>query len=90
MTSLTRHASTRSVQRGIPPLVIDWVMSYGEVARSRGANTYFLTKRTRKNLEKDIGSILYKRVSDLLDIYVVVGEQSRIITTAHRLRRRKK
>jgi len=30
MTDLTRHATRRSADRGIPPLIIEWLRTYGE------------------------------------------------------------
>lgn len=70
----------RSQQRGIPPLVIDYVVNYGRQIRRKGANVYFVDKKSRKALKMDIGSVAYDRLDDLFGAYVVV-------TTARRCKR---
>ena len=89
MNNLTRHAAVRSQQRGIPPLIIDLVVDYGTEIQRRGASVYFLDKLTRRNLKKEIGSIAYKRLDDLLDAYVVVSGDGTIVTTGKHYRRLK-
>ena len=79
MNDLTYHAAVRSQQRGIPPLIIDLVVSYGKMIQRRGASVYFLDKLTRRNRKK-IGSIAYRRLDDLLDAYVVVADDGAVVT----------
>ena len=81
------HAAIRAQQRAVPPLVVDWLMAYGSKERHRGANVYFLDKGARRTLKKEIGSLPYKRMEDLLDAYVVVSDDDKIITVAKRYKR---
>lgn len=84
MDTYSKHASNRSRQRCIPATIIDWIINYGVEKRSNGANTFFMNKKTRKAFKKDIGSIVYNRIKDLLDAYVVVADDGTIITAAWR------
>jgi len=34
---LTKHARKRMQQRGIPGLVVDWLLAYGEIDHQQGA-----------------------------------------------------
>ena len=89
MNDLTYHAAVRSQQRGIPPLIINLVVSYGKMIQRRGASVYFLDKLTRRNLKKEIGSIAYRRLDDLLDAYVVVADDGAVVTTGKHYKRLK-
>ena len=89
MNDLTCHAEIRSQQRGIPPLIIDMVISYGKIIQRRGASVYFLDKMTRRILKRAIGSIAYKRLDDLLDAYVVVASDGTVVTTGKHYKRLK-
>ena len=89
MLNLTHHADVRIQQRGIPPLIIDLLMNYGRLTRHKGADVYFLDSESRKSLKRDIGSLVYKRLQDLLDAYVVVADDGLVITAAKRYRRLK-
>lgn len=83
----TRHAETRAQQRGIPPFIVDIVIENGHSARRRGADVYFLDQRDRKALRKKMGKLVYRRLEDLFDAYVVMGDDGRVITCGHRYRR---
>lgn len=84
MNNYSKHASHRSQQRCIPSIIVDWIITYGVAKRSNGANTFFMDKKTRKSFKKDVGNIVYSRIKDLLDAYVVVADNGTIITTAWR------
>lgn len=84
MTRSTRHASRRAQQRGISKLAIDLVLDFGVSSRSYGASVYRLDKKGRKRLQSSIGSLAYKRLSDLLDVQVVLSDDEQLITVAHR------
>jgi hypothetical protein len=83
MNDLTHHAAIRSQQRGIPPLIVNLVMSYGKMIQRRGSSVYFLDKLTRRNLKKEIGSIAYKRLDDLLDANVVANDRAVVTIGKH-------
>jgi len=52
-----------------------------------GADVYSLDKHSRKTMIKEIGEIAYKRLRDLLDIFVVVADDGHVITTGKRFKR---
>lgn len=84
--NLTKHARARSQQRAIPEFVMDLLVSYGKSKRRHGAEVYYLDKFSRKQLRQYIGSIIYSRISDLLDCYVVIADDGAVITTGKRLK----
>lgn len=90
MEGYTRHCSARTQQRTIPPLIVDWLRDYGRVTRHRGADVYYFDKATRKTLRSRIGSVPYKRLADLLDVYVVISDDGKVITACKRLAHLKK
>ena len=52
----SRHAAIRSQQRGIPQLIIDWLITYGAVATDgRGASTHYFDHHARCRLSQDVG-----------------------------------
>ena len=81
------HCDIRCKQRGIPDLVIDWLIGYGKVTRRHGADVYYLDKKTRRQLRREIGTIAYKRMEDLLDTFLVLSDNGTIITTGKRTKR---
>ena len=87
ISQYTNHAKVRTQQRGIPPLIVDFIYRYGQAVRSNGADVYCLNKLSRKKLKQDIGSIVYRRIRDLLDTYIVVSDSGYLITAAKRYKR---
>jgi hypothetical protein len=83
----TKHAQARLQQRNIPPLVVEWLRDYGTVVYSHGAEKLIFDKAAKKRLEKGIGAVVVDRCSDLLDVYIVVGEGDCLVTAAHRSKR---
>ena len=85
---LTKHATNRQQQRGIPPLIMDWLTSFGTTSHDHhGAEILFFDKRSRKALAKAVGEEVVSRLSDLLDTYAVVSDGGAIITVGHRFKR---
>jgi hypothetical protein len=84
---LTRHANVRCQQRGIPRLIVDWLLQYGtQTKASGGAETYFFDKRARRRIERDCGREIVRRLGDLLDAYLVIADDE-IVTVGHRHKR---
>lgn len=85
----TGHAEKRMQQRGIPPLVIDWLYAYGESHFDhRGGEVLFFNKKSIRALKRSIGSIVYRKVEHLLDCYLVESDGV-IITVGRRYKRLK-
>jgi hypothetical protein len=86
MANLTKHAAQRCQQRGIPPFIMDLIIAYGETSRRGGAELSFLTKESRRQLERDLGHKVYARIEDQLDVYIVHND-TEVITAAKRTSR---
>lgn len=85
--NMTNHASTRSQQRAIPPLVIDLLLQFGKSeATGAGVAKVFFDKRARKRVAAYAGP-LARLLDDHLDLYAVVGQNQQVITVGHRMER---
>lgn len=85
----TRHGMTQMQRRSIPPVIVSWLSLFGATVRRHGAEVCYLDKRARKELRKQLGTKIYSRIEDQLDIYLVVSDQEDLITAAHRRKRLK-
>ena len=83
------HAQIRKQQRAVPQIIVEWLQDYGCVTRKEGADVYYLDKKSRRKLKKDIGSVPYRRMEDLLDAYVVIADDGSIVTVGWRYKRLK-
>lgn len=85
--NMTLHASKRSQQRGIPPLIIDWLQAYGdEIHDHKGACVYFFSRRAKRQIEKSIGSALVRRYHEKMNTYAVVSSDGHLITVGMRFK----
>jgi hypothetical protein len=82
---LSLHGRARLQQRGITLDQVLTVMAFGAEQRSHGASRYFLDKKARACLAVEMPDVL--RVVERLDIHIVVGDDDRLITAAHRTKR---
>jgi hypothetical protein len=85
----SKHASRRMQQRGIPPWVVTWLVEFSQIRYDhRGGIMYYFDRRSRRNLEREVGSRLVARLSDYLNVYVVVSSRDEaVVTVGHRYRR---
>lgn len=82
-TTITKHASIRQQQRGIPLLVIDLLMEFGSSEPAGGgASMLFFDKPAMRRLNSYAGA-LAKMLREHLNVYAVVSGQT-VITTGHR------
>ena len=89
----THHALARARQRGIPPLIEQWLDTYGqEDYDGNGARRVFFSKASIRRMERDFGRAPVQKLSEWLDVYKVEDSSSGwVITIGHRhrhLRRR--
>lgn len=84
--NMTEHAAKRVQQRGIPPIIVEWLHSYGAEEHSHGACKLYFDHHARKRMARDIGAQVVDRLGDLLNAYIVVAG-SRLVTAGHRTRR---
>ena len=83
--ALTRHAATRLRQRAITVEQVLMVIDFGSEQRAHGATRFFLDKLARHRLTQ----VQPSRIRDLgsLNIQVVLADDGRLITAAHRTKR---
>lgn len=84
---MTNHAIQRSQQRCIPPLIIHWLCQYGTRKRNiNGTMLCFFDRKSLRLIASDVGRVVIRRLSNLMDAYLVIAG-NRIITVGHRYKR---
>ena len=85
----SRHAKVRGQQRGIPPLIEQWLDEFGEEEYDdRGGVVRYFSRRSIRTMERAFGSAPVRRMSEYLDAYKVESSHDgTIITVGHRCRR---
>lgn len=84
--NMTRHASIRQQQRGIPSLLVDLLLDFGSSEPAgEGTSMLFFDKQAKRRLNSYAGP-LAKILEEHLDVYVIISDQT-IITTGHRYER---
>lgn len=84
--NVTHHAQARIQQRGIPPLIVEWLMEFGAREAHHGADRVFFDKQSKKKLAQRFGHQVVDRMGDLLNMYLVESEGN-VVTAGHRTRR---
>lgn len=79
---LSRHASIRAQQRGIPRSVLNNIYRFGEVRNASGAISYLLTKEALDDASAELSKQEVQQLSRFRDVYLVVGDQQKVITAA--------
>ena len=84
---LSEHASKRSQQRAIPPLLIDLLIKFGNrQSVGNGASKLFFDKPSRRQVKAYAGT-LSRILDEHLDLYAVVARDNTVVTVAHRFER---
>jgi len=84
----TKHAMKRSQQRGIPALIEDLLLLYGDHKHEPdNKEIYFFSKQSRKKMEKDLGKPVVMQLSKFLDIAMVKASDDSVVTVFKRDRR---
>lgn len=82
------HASVRAQQRGIPPLIIDWLLTFGEEEPDRdGSTIVYFNKHSRQLIGKEAGEAVVRQLERFLDAYAVLSHDGAIVTCGHRTKR---
>jgi hypothetical protein len=85
---LTSHARERLQQRAIPPFMIDLLHRFGSSMRCHGADRLFFDKAAIRRLKSHFGGARGLRAFEAwLSVYVVVGDNGRVVTIGHQDRR---
>ena len=86
----TNHAATRSQQRGIPPLINNWLLDYGhEIYDGRGGVIRCFTHTSIRAMERDIGRAPLKRMSEFLRCYLVQSSRDGVVITVGKRHQKK-
>ena len=81
----TTHAAIRSQQRGIPPLVGDWLLDYGrEEFTGHGQIIRYFSNDSIRKMEGDIGKTPVRRMAEYLRCYMVQSNDGVVITVGKR------
>ena len=71
-------------QRGVPPLIVEWLLQYGAVVYDHnGARIRFFDRESRKRIRRAKGDIALRRFHELFDSYAVVAEDGTVVTVGH-------
>jgi hypothetical protein len=83
---MSLHASMRCQQRGIPPLIRQWLQDFGSEVATHGATKRYFDRRAKKRLTAAVAAQVVDRLGGLLNVYIVEGDEQ-VITAGHRTRR---
>ena len=84
----TRHADIRAQQRGIPPMIDQWLDLYGqEEYDGHGGVVVYLNKASIRHMERDLGRRPVARMSEWFDAYKVRASSGETVTIGHRTSR---
>jgi hypothetical protein len=84
---MTAHALERAQQRCIPPLIIHWLCQYGSRRRRHnGTIICYFDKKSVRLIASDVGHVVIRRLSGLMNAYLVIAG-TQIVTVGHRYRR---
>lgn len=86
--NMTTHAAIRSQQRGIPPLVMQWLDQFGEECYDgHGAIIRYFSRASRREMEREFGCDLVSKLSQYFKAYKVETHEGMVITTGHLTKR---
>lgn len=86
MNFISKHASDRSQQRGIPPLIMEWLFEFGMEEHHRGRQIVYFDKRSRRSLRRAVGRQVITKLDKYMNCYLVVDD-GMVITVGHRFAR---
>jgi hypothetical protein len=87
---MTKHAHVRCQQRGIQPLIRQWLLDYGAEAKTNdGCVKRYFDQAARRRIAADFGAAVVDRMGDLMNTYLVETGAS-IVTAGIRTRRFKR
>ena len=84
----TKHAAVRMQQRGIPPLILEWLLEYGATTYDgHGGRIRYFDKQAKQRIRHSKGEIVLRRLHELFDSYAVVSNDGAVVTVGHRYKR---
>lgn len=87
MNIYSNHAKKRIQQRGIPPLILNWLKEYGQISYDKkGCVIRYFDKKSKKILSKDVGNQIIKQLSNYMSCYAVFRNDL-IVTVGYRYKK---
>lgn len=82
----SNHAKIRMDQRGVPQLIPDLLILYGDTKyKGCQAKIRFFSKRSRKKMSRDLGACVMSQLARFFNIYLVQDTLTdNIITVVHK------
>lgn len=87
ITTFSDHALKRCSQRGIKTSAIETILQYGSMRRRHGADVVFMDKKARHRALAGLGRGSFARVEQQLNTYLIVADDSTIVTCGKRTKR---
>lgn len=85
---LTEHAAARVRQRGVDPVVLDVLLSYGTAVHDHlGAEIMVFDRKAFRRLERAVDAALVRRVANNRGLYAVRSMDGAVVTVGHRVRK---
>ena len=84
----TRHAEARAQQRGIPPLIVQWLDQFGdEEYDGHGGVVQFFSHASIRAMERAFGAAPVRKLAEYLRAYKVESSHDgSTITIGHRIK----
>lgn len=82
---MCKHAKDRQQQRCIPPLIIEWLLQYGDERHdSHGCLIRFFSKSGKKCLAKDVGKTVVGLLGRYMNSYLIEDLDGTVVTVGKR------
>jgi hypothetical protein len=84
---VTNHLLLRMQQRGIRNNIVENLVKYGEVRKSRhGIDSIVFTKKSLEEIKSECGYDAYKKCERQKNTYLIVSDDGVAVTVAHSYR----
>jgi len=71
------HTRRESQTAAIPPLIVDWLCKHGSrIQGMNGTTICFFDRNSRRSLAAEVGAVIVRRLSDLMDAYLVLSGEN--------------
>ncbi len=64
--------------------IIELIVEFGSSTRRHGASVYYVTRDSRRRIQREIGSPLFAKIEKKLNAYVVMSDADWVVTTSYR------
>lgn len=82
----TLHSVIRCQQRGIPPIIVDLLIKFGNREHdARGGEVLYFDKKSKKKVETYAGGF-FGKLNEYMDTYAVIAS-GKLVTVGNRYKR---